>query len=448
MKTFIKIQLLATVLIFNHVMAQQDISGIWQGKLDLGGDQSLTVQFILEKQDDGAWSAIVNSPDTGGIKNVKAGAVAFDGTSLNIDVAELSGGFKGQFKDGKFEGTWSQAGSDMPLILAPYTKPVLSQADMDLLAGEWVGKLEVPAGALTLVFRFEINAAGELAGFIRSPDQGGNEAPAADIELVDGVLSLKVPAAQVDIKGKLSGTQFAGEFKQGQGTMPLTMNKGEYVPPKYVLALSNEVMAQLLGEWHGEFEMPMGTLTVIYRFEYNATGEFIANRSSPDQGGSGVPIMEATLTDGSLTLKTADGGFTGKLDGETIAGTVTNPMGAIPLTVKKGQFVPPAYNLKLAKEAMDLLLGKWTGKLATPQRTLTLVFRFEADAAGEYFGFVDSPDQGNTSLKIVEAGFADGELSLKTKFPKAEFKGKLNGGELNGNWSQMGGTMPLVLNKE
>jgi hypothetical protein len=319
---------------------------------------------------------------------------------------------------------------------------------MDLLAGEWVGKLEVPAGALTLVFRFEINAAGELAGFIRSPDQGGNEAPAADIELVDGVLSLKVPAAQVDIKGKLSGTQFAGEFKQGQGTMPLTMNKGEYVPPKYVLALSNEVMAQLLGEWHGEFEMPMGTLTVIYRFEYNATGEFIANRSSPDQGGSGVPIMEATLTDGSLTLKTADGGFTGKLDGETIVGTVTNPMGAIPLTVKKGQYVPPTYNLKLAKEAMDQLLGKWSGKLATPQRTLTLVFRFEADAAGEYFGFVDSPDQGNTSLKIVEAGFADGELSLKTKFPKAEFKGKLNGGELNGNWSQMGGTMPLVLNKE
>jgi hypothetical protein len=441
--------LVAYFLLFtHHVLAQQDIAGTWQGKLALGGDASLTVQFILEQGADGSWSAIVNSPDTGGIKNVKANAVAYDGASLNIEVAELSGGYKGVYRDGRFEGTWSQAGSDMPLSLAPYTKPVMSEADMALLEGEWVGKLQVPAGALTLVFRFEKNAAGELAGFIRSPDQGGNEAPASDIELADGMLSLKVPAAQIDIKGKLEGTQFTGEFKQGPGTMPLTLSKGKYEAPKYVLTLGKEVMDQLAGVWNGEFETPMGTLTVIYRFESNAAGEYVGSRSSPDQGGSGVPIMEATLADGSLTLKTADGAFTGKITGDTITGTVTNPMGSIPLTVTKGEYVPPSYKLNLAQEAMAQLSGKWQGKLVMPQRTLTLVFRFETSDDGEYIGFVDSPDQGNTSLKIVEAGFAGGELSLKTKFPRAEFKGKLNNGELTGSWQQMGGNMPLTMKKE
>ena len=69
MKALLKILAVTVLLLTNNVMAQEDISGTWQGVLELGGDSKLTVQFILEKQADGSWSAVVNSPDMGGIKN-------------------------------------------------------------------------------------------------------------------------------------------------------------------------------------------------------------------------------------------------------------------------------------------------------------------------------------------------------------------------------------------
>ena len=449
MKTLGKILVAVSILVFTNVMAQQDLSGTWQGKLALGGDATLTVQFIMAKEADGSWSAVVNSPDTGGIKNVKADTVTYDGTNLKIDVASLSGGYTGSFKDGKFDGTWTQAGSGMPLSLAPYTKPVLSQADMDLLAGEWHGKLEIPAGALTLVFRFEKNPAGELIGFAKSPDQGPNEIPVGDIELVDGVLQIKIPANQADIKGKLTGTEFAGEFKQGGSPIPLTLSKGKYEPPKNILSLSKEAMDQLMGEWHGEVDTPMGKVMVVYRFETNAAGEYVAFRDNPDQGSNGISVSEAALNEGNVMIKTPGPGgeFSGKLAGEEIAGEIKGPMGAAPLLLKKGKYIPPSYQLNLASNILQQLEGKWTGKLATPQQTLTLEFRFEKNGAGEYYGFVDSPDQRAMGLKIIESSFSDGELSIKIKFPAAEFKGKLNGSDLTGNWIQMGGMMPLTMKK-
>ena len=409
------------------------------------------MQFILQKQDDGSWSAVVNSPDMGGIKNVKASSAAFDGSHLKIDVAELSGGYEGDLKDGAFAGTWSQAGSSLPLTLSPYTKPVMSQAEIDTLLGEWIGKLKVPAGDLTLVFRFAQNDAGELQGFIRNPDSGaGNEAPAADIMLSDGDFSMKVPAAQVQITGKMTGTDFAGKFKQGGAELDLTMTKGKYEPPRSVLSLSKEVMDQLMGEWHGELNTPAGALTVVYRFETNKDGEYSGFRESPDQGSNSTPVTEASMADGKLTLKTPgpQGGFTGKLEGNTITGEVITPMGAIPLVLEKGKFVPPTYQLSLSKEAMGQLQGKWQGKLKTPQRDLTLIFRFEENGKGEYYAFVDSPDQGNTSLKVAKASLDGDELSLETKFPKGQFKGKLNGGSLDGNWMQGPANLPLKMQKE
>ena len=450
MKALLKILVVAVALLINSVMAQEDITGTWQGVLALGSDSKLTVQFILKKQADGSWSAIVNSPDMGGIKNVKADSASFDGSNLKIDVASLSGGYAGVLKDGAFEGKWSQAGSSMPLQLKPYTKPVMSQKDIDTLLGEWVGKLKIPAGDLTLVFRFAKNDAGELQGFISSPDQGGNEAPAADIMLANGDFSMTVPAARTQITGKMTDKDFTGKFMQAGQTMDLVMAKGKYEPPRSVLKLPKDTMDKLLGEWHGELNTPVGAMAVVYRFEKNDAGEFTANRASPDQGGKPVPVTEASMADGNLTLKTPGpgGGYTGKLDGDTITGQVISPMGAVPLTLKKGKYVPPSYQLSLSKADMDKLQGKWQGKLNTPQRALTLVFRFEEKGNGEYYAFVDSPDQGNTSLKVIKASLNAGDLSLETKFPKGQFKGKLEGNTLDGNWMQGPANLPLKLVKQ
>ena len=449
MKALLKILVVAVALLINSVMAQEDISGTWQGVLALGGDSKLTVQFFLEKQADGSWSAVVNSPDMGGIKNVKADSASFDGSNLKIDVASLSGGYAGVLKNGAFEGQWSQAGSSMPLQLKPYTKPVMSQKEIDILLGEWVGKLKIPAGDLTLVFRFSQNDAGDLKGTLQSPDQGSNEIPATDIMLSGEDFSMKVPAARLLITGKMTAKDFTGKFNQGGQQMDLVMAKGKYEPPKSVLNLPKEVEDQLLGEWHGELNTPVGAATVVYRFETNKNGEFSAFRQNPDQSSNSAPVTEASIADGKLTLKTPGPGgeFNGKLAGDTITGQVVSPMGVVPLVLKKGKYVPPSYQLSLSKEAMDQLQGKWQGKLNTPQRALTMVFRFEEKGNGEYYAFVDSPDQGNTSLKVIKASLTGDELSLETKFPKGQFKGKLNGGTMDGNWMQGPANLPLSLKK-
>lgn len=450
MKMILRIVVLLAAFFTVSVMAQTDISGIWQGKLNTGGNNKLTVQFILKKQADGSWSAVVNSPDTGGIKNVKASSAAFNGSKLKIDVSALSGAYAGTYKNGGFTGTWTQAGTSMPLNLKPYTKPVMSAADKKLLEGEWSGKLQTPAGTTHLVFRFKQDSSGGMKGFIHNADMGGNEVPLADIQLADNVLSFKVPAAQVDISGKLIGTHFDGTFIQAGQHVPLEMNKGKYEPPKSVIKLSKEAMARLKGEWYGEISTPAGGMTVVYRFESDKNGKFSVSRENPDQGANSVPVTDVSMTNGTLTLKNSGpfGEFNGKLAGNTITGNVNGPMGSLPVTLKKGEYVPPDYTLSLPQAVMDRLQGKWLGKLKAGPRTLTIIFRFELNRGNKYYGYVDSPDQGNTTLKIMKASFDNGQLSLETKFPKARFEGKLSGNTLDGSWMQGPANLPLSLKKE
>ena len=450
MKAMINILALLSLLTSNSIFALDDISGTWQGKLPLQAGATLTVQFIIKKEDNGSWSAVVNSPDTGGIKNVRASSAAFDGSNLKINVPELSGAYTGAYMDGVFEGTWSQAGTSMPLNLKPYEKPVLSRTDMELLQGEWNGKLEIPVGKLTIVFRFETSASGEFTGFLDSPDQGAKDIPIDDIELDNGDLKFKIPSISGEYRAKLTRENMTGTFTQRGQPMALNMQKGKYHPPETKLSLSKEVMDKLLGDWHGDLVTPAGSMTVVYRFETDAEGNYQAFRLNPDQGNASIPVIEASMKDGNLSLKTAGpgGDFSGKLTGDKINGNISGPLGSLPLKLKRGKYVPPVYALGLSQEAMALLQGKWQGKLKTPQRELTLVFRFETKDDGKYYGYVDSPDQGANGLKIMQASLNGGELSLKTRFPKAEFKGKLDGDELDGQWIQGPGSMPLSMKKD
>ena len=45
------------------------------------------------------------------------------------------------------------------------------------VTGRWVGKLQVPEGQLTLVFRIQEGEGGKLSAFMDSPDQGAYDIP-------------------------------------------------------------------------------------------------------------------------------------------------------------------------------------------------------------------------------------------------------------------------------
>jgi hypothetical protein len=71
----------------------------------------MTIQFILTKQANGSYAALLNSPDTGAIKNIPATGVRFAGGILTIDVASLSGSYSGTVGKGTITGELKQEGS-------------------------------------------------------------------------------------------------------------------------------------------------------------------------------------------------------------------------------------------------------------------------------------------------------------------------------------------------
>jgi len=340
MKT-LRLWLLAFVaLAGGGALAQEDLSGTWAGKLAVAPGNELNIHFALTRQANGSYGAVLTSPDSGAIKNVAANAVTFSADRLTITVDALSGSFEGQLQNGSFAGRWRQEGTDFPMQLSRYTAPVLTQAAKDTLKGSWVGALEIPGGKLTIVARFETNAAGEFVAFLDSPDQGANGLPVTDVMLADGKLTFRIPRVQGEYSGTLEGDRMTGTWKQGPQGLPLELKKGEYKPAVAALSLDTGAMVTLTGSWRGKVDSPRGPLTLVVRFE-TADGKPVAFIDSPDQGAAGIPVTEATFANGKLAFKVAvvRAEYTGDVAGRTITGqwTQQSPQGPItnPVTFTK-----------------------------------------------------------------------------------------------------------------
>jgi hypothetical protein len=438
--------LLIALLSLTNVQAAESIVGTWQGKLVTGPGAEVGIQFVIKQEANDSYSAVVNSLDSEAIKNIQATSTVYASGVLKLEVAELNGSYEGTLKDGKIDGKWKQEGQSFPLSLSPYQKPTLSKKDMNKLLGSWNGKLTIPGGSLTVVFRFEMSEKGDFAGFLDSPDQGGFGIPVTDMEMSDGSISLKIPSIKGEYKGKLAANEIVGEFKQLGTPLSLTLKKGEYKAQTYKLSLPKEIIDQLIGEWNGPLTMQGMSITVVFRFEMTRNSEFVGFQDSPDQGAKRIPITEANLSDGKLTLKIAavNGEFKGQLSGDNLVGEWSQMGMKTPLSLKKGKYVAQVYKLALPKETIDQLSGKWNGKLGP----LTLAFRFEKTQKGDFLGFLDSPDQGAKGIPITEANLADGKLTLKIASVGGEFKGKIQNDKLAGDWTQAGMNNPLSLAKE
>jgi hypothetical protein len=445
MKHFIRLLVISiTVLQINSAIASEDITGTWQGKLEPAPGSELVIQFNISKNDDGSYSVVLNSPDQGAIKDIKANSVLYDSGTLKLEVADLSGSYEGVLKDGKFEGNWMQEGTSIPLNMKPYEKPVLTKEDKAKLAGQWHGELKIPANTLTLVFRFEMQEE-DLRGFLDLPDSGAKGIPVADIELSDGDLRLKVPAvAQLQYKAKFTDNEISGEVTiQGAQKFPLTLQKGEYKAPTYSLNLPKEVMEGLTGEWHGHLKMPANMIHVECRFEKTEKGEFVGFYGVPDQNIKGLPLTEASFSDGKLTLKikVANAEFKGKLEGDKLTGEWARAgLSNIPLTLKKGEYVPPVYNLDLPDEIKEQLTGEWYEDVKLQAQTITIIVNFKITEKGEFIGIQDNLTQNAKGMPVFEATYSDGKLTFK--IPNAEFKGKLDGNKLIGEVVLAGSNAP------
>jgi hypothetical protein len=333
MKMHTRLFLIFSLLFCCNMFAQTDLTGTWQGKLTVDQNTKMTIHFVLTKKADGSYSAVLNSPDTGGIKNVTANVVQYSGGKLKIEVASLSGSYSGTVAKGTIAGEWKQQGTTFPLVLTPYQKP--SAASLKPLLGEWVSKLKPTEDmTITVVFHFENTKDGKFIATFDQPEQGGMGLEISDVVLEGNQVSFKIPIANGDYKGTLSGN-----YKVSGRELAMNLVRGKYQAPETHIDLSADSMKLLAGRWVGK----LGPISLVFRFERNAAGKPVAFIDSPDQKAMGLPVSKASMTDGNLLLELSSLGlkYSGKVSSDKLDGTLTQGGRDIPLPMIKEQASAP-----------------------------------------------------------------------------------------------------------
>ncbi len=224
MKNHTKFVLILGLFLCTCASAQTDLTGIWQGELAVSPNEKLTIQFILTRQGSGSYTAVVNAPDTGDIRNVSATAVKFDQGRLTIEVAGLDGSYSGTLDRKMITGEWKEPAGALPLILNWHEKPDVST--LRPLVGEWIGKFTPPGAAeLTTVFRFEISEDDIFVAFLDIPEQNAKGLEISRVVLEGDTLTFRIPMAQVDYIGRLAGDNIDGTLKQGGTEFELDLSK-------------------------------------------------------------------------------------------------------------------------------------------------------------------------------------------------------------------------------
>jgi fermentation-respiration switch protein FrsA (DUF1100 family) len=205
-----------------------DIDGTWSGTLDTG-TVKLRIVFHIINTEEGL-TATMDSPDQS-LKGWPATAVTREGTSLKIELKQISASFSGKIAAdlSSIDGTWTQGGGSLSLLLKRVKdepkaerKPA-SPSDID---GAWLGTLDTGALQLRVIFHLT-NTADGLTATLDSPDQGMKGLPATAITREKESLYIETKQIDGSFSGKVAGdlASIDGTWTQRGGHMPLVLRR-------------------------------------------------------------------------------------------------------------------------------------------------------------------------------------------------------------------------------
>lgn len=205
----------------------------------------------------------------------------------------------------------------------------------------------------------------------------------------------------------------------------------------------------IAGDWQGTLDTGMGQLRLVLHITKAADGALQATLDSIDQpGANGIPVNSITLKSSKLNLDVTavHGTYDGTVatDGKAISGT-WNQGKALPLEFKRAT-APVKTEHKPAKPSdID---GTWMGTLDTGAMKLRVVFHIVNTEDG-LTATMDSPDQGAKGLPTTSVTRTGTSLKIEAKNLNGVFDGKIAAdlSTIDGNWTQHGSTMPLVLKR-
>lgn len=326
------------------------------------------------------------------------------------------------------------------LLSAAFTLSAVAQTDV---AGVWQGELKsAPNSSLKIQFVITAKPGGGYGAVLTSPDNGAiKDVAATNVTFVDGKLALDVPKLSGGYAGTLRNGVIEGEWSQEGQKLPLSLRA--YTKP----TLTKADMDKLRGEWVGTMSSAGVEFIMVFRLSTADDGTFGGILDIPGRR-LGLAVTDVVLDNGEFSAKVAvPGEFKGRLSGDEIVGQWTQPnMGgaSLPLTVKKGKYVAPTYDLDLPAAAREQLAGSWRGTLGP----LELIVRFATDAQGKTHGFLDVPAQNAKDLPITAASLTGSKLTFGISPIAAQYTGDVAGGTITGEWTQVGMTNPLKLTRD
>jgi uncharacterized protein len=199
--------------------------GDWKGALDAGGAQ-LHLVLHVTKGDDGKLAATLDSVDQGAYA-IPVSAIALKDQKLNMSVDAVHGVYEGAVNGdaSQIKGTWTQgAALDLTFVRAPKTAKV-QPSDID---GAWSGALAVGETKLRVVFHI-VNTVDGLKATMDSPDQGVKGLPTSGVTRDGATLKIEVKQINGQYEGKLSDDKstVTGSWTQGAQSLPLVLQHGK-----------------------------------------------------------------------------------------------------------------------------------------------------------------------------------------------------------------------------
>jgi hypothetical protein len=183
-----------------------------------------------------------------------------------------------------------------------------------------------------------------------------------------------------------------------------------------------------------------------------AASGWIGSLSIPAQGVSGIPLDPITFADGkvSFSMKGPAGapGFSGTLsaDGKTLDGSLSVGPQSLPLKLTRtgeAKVEVPKPSSPVTAE----FLGTWEGTVnfGAPLRLTLTISNGKAGAEA----VIVSLDQDNATIPVSTITQKEKKLALDVKAVGGGFEGTMNqeGTRIDGTWSQLGQSTPLVLKK-
>ncbi len=215
-----------------------DLQGVWEGALKVGNVE-LRLNLRIAEPTPGTFQAQMDSVDQG-VRNLPITSLTYSKPAIRFEMTAINGAFEGSLnnRDDQMTGTWTQMGNKLPLTFqrAKANAQTTANVEMDYgqgagnqVQGHWKGALEANNTTLHIVFHIALLPDGSYSATMDSPDQGAAGIPATAAQFTYPNVRLEWKAIGGVFTGKLENGKLSGTWRQGNGTLPLKLERG--APP-------------------------------------------------------------------------------------------------------------------------------------------------------------------------------------------------------------------------